>query len=82
MFSWQYSHFYGILWMSRADYENAGFKVFYYFQNIILSKLKKNLLDDIRPKACYSSFKIGISCKSYKFNNSLFKFIDKYILFI
>lgn len=25
IFCWQYSHFYGILWMYKEDYKNAGF---------------------------------------------------------
>ena len=27
MFCWQYSHFYGILWIYQNDYRNAGFKM-------------------------------------------------------
>ncbi len=27
MFAWQFSHFYGILWTYKDDYENAGFKM-------------------------------------------------------
>lgn len=27
MFSWQFSHFYGILWTYKDDYEKAGFKM-------------------------------------------------------